>query len=69
MSTYEHTVIVERPVRVVYNQWTQFEKYPDFMDDVEQVQQFTDTFGASVPPANPLPAVAPLALPEHEDYA
>ena len=43
MSTYEHTVIVERPVGVVYNQWTQFETYPDFMDDVELVQQSTET--------------------------
>ena len=43
MSTYEHTVIVERPVGVVYNQWTQFETYSDFMDDVELVQQSTET--------------------------
>ena len=39
MSTHEHTIVVERPVSVVYDEWTQFEKYPDFMDNVEKVQQ------------------------------
>jgi uncharacterized membrane protein len=39
MSTHEHTIVVERPVSDVYDEWTQFEKYPDFMDNVENVQQ------------------------------
>jgi uncharacterized membrane protein len=41
MSTHEHTIVVERPVRVVYDQWTQFEDYPAFMDNVENVRQLT----------------------------
>ena len=43
MSTHEHTIVVLRPVRVVYDQWTQFERYPDFMEDVEHVEQLDDT--------------------------
>ena len=43
MSTHEHTIVVERPVRVVYDQWTQFEDYPAFMDNVESVRQLTAT--------------------------
>lgn len=39
MSTHEHTIVVERPVTVVYDEWTQFEKYPDFMDNVQSVKQ------------------------------
>ena len=43
MSSHQHSVVVDRPVRTVYDQWTQFEKYPDFMDDVEMVHQVGDT--------------------------
>lgn len=43
MSTHEHTVVVGRPVRVVYDQWTQFERYPDFMENVELVRQLDAT--------------------------
>lgn len=43
MSTHEHTIVVDRPVRVVYDQWTQFETYPEFMDNVEDVEQLNDT--------------------------
>jgi uncharacterized membrane protein len=43
MSTHEHTIVVDRPVRVVYDQWTQFESYPDFMENVERVEQLGDT--------------------------
>jgi uncharacterized membrane protein len=39
MSRFEHTVTVDAPVREVYNQWTQFESFPSFMDGVEQVVQ------------------------------
>jgi uncharacterized membrane protein len=30
------------PVRTAYNQWTQFEEYPRFMEGVEQVEQMGD---------------------------
>ncbi|NRQ33011.1 SRPBCC family protein [Nonomuraea sp. NN258] len=43
MSTIEHSVDVRVPVRVAYNQWTQFESFPQFMEGVESVKQLTDT--------------------------
>ncbi|MFB9625883.1 SRPBCC family protein [Nonomuraea helvata] len=43
MSTIEHSVDVEVPVRVAYNQWTQFESFPEFMEGVESVKQIGDT--------------------------
>ncbi|MGW4475835.1 SRPBCC family protein [Nonomuraea sp. NPDC004354] len=43
MSTIEHSVDVKVPVSVAYNQWTQFESFPEFMEGVESVKQVTDT--------------------------
>ena len=43
MPTIEETIEVEVPVRTAYNQWTQFEEFPKFMEGVEQVQQKDDT--------------------------
>ena len=43
MSTIEQSVEVDVPVRTAYNQWTQFEEFPRFMDGIEEVQQLTDT--------------------------
>ena len=37
------TIDVEVPVTTAYNQWTQFESFPDFMDGVDEVTQKTDT--------------------------
>jgi uncharacterized membrane protein len=42
MTTHEHTVVVERPIMTVYAQWTQFESYPEFMDNVSSVEQLDD---------------------------
>lgn len=39
MSTIEKTVIVNVPVSTAYNQWTQFEDFPKFMEGVEAVKQ------------------------------
>ena len=42
MSVIEETIEVDVPVRVAYDQWTQFEEFPRFMEGVEQVRQVTD---------------------------
>jgi uncharacterized membrane protein len=42
MSRFEHTLVVDVPAREVYNQWTQFESFPSFMEGVEKVVQRDD---------------------------
>ena len=42
MSTIEQSIEVEVPVRTAYNQWTQFEEFPKFMEGVEEVKQLDD---------------------------
>ena len=42
METIEKTIEIEAPVNKVYNQWTQFEEFPRFMEGVEQVTQIDD---------------------------
>jgi uncharacterized membrane protein len=42
MSRFEHEIIVDAPLRVVYDQWTQFESFPSFMEGVEKVVQRDD---------------------------
>ena len=42
-KTYEKSIEVDQPIRTVYNQWTQFEEFPKFMEGVEQVKQLDDT--------------------------
>jgi uncharacterized membrane protein len=39
----EKTIEVNVPVRAAYNQWTQFEQFPQFMGGVQQVRQLSDT--------------------------
>ena len=43
MSNIEESIEVQVPVRVAYDQWTQFEEFPQFMDGVESVRQIDDT--------------------------
>ena len=43
MSNIERSIEVEVPVRTAYNQWTQFEEFPRFMEDVQQMTQLDDT--------------------------
>jgi len=38
----EKSVVVDVPLSTVYNQWTQFEQFPQFMGAVEQVTQLSD---------------------------
>ncbi|MGJ5832342.1 SRPBCC family protein [Streptomyces ossamyceticus] len=42
MSTVKEAVEVEVPVHTAYNQWTQFEEFPQFMEGVEEVRQLDD---------------------------
>lgn len=42
MSTVEKSIEVNVPVSVAYNQWTQFEEFPQFMEGVESVKQLDD---------------------------
>ncbi|MFE4050283.1 SRPBCC family protein [Streptomyces sp. YIM B13518] len=39
MSTVKEAVEVEVPVHTAYNQWTQFEEFPNFMEGVEEITQ------------------------------
>jgi uncharacterized membrane protein len=38
----EKSVLVNVPVSTAYNQWTQFEDFPQFMEGVESVKQLSD---------------------------
>jgi uncharacterized membrane protein len=42
MSTIEQSITVNVPVRTAYNQWTQFEEFPRFMEGVVAVKQLDD---------------------------
>jgi uncharacterized protein YndB with AHSA1/START domain len=39
MGSTTHSIEVNAPIRVVYNQWTQFEEFPRFMEGVDEVRQ------------------------------
>ena len=43
MARVEQSIEVDVPVQVAYNQWTQFEEFPTFMEGVEQVTQLDDS--------------------------
>jgi uncharacterized membrane protein len=43
MSTIEQSIEVAVPVSTAYNQWTQFETFPEFMEGVERIDQVSDT--------------------------
>lgn len=40
---HQARTLVDRPVSTVYNQWTQFESFPKFMEGVNSVKQLDDT--------------------------
>jgi len=42
MSSIQKSIDVGVPARTAYNQWTQFEEFPRFMEGVEKVEQLDD---------------------------
>ncbi|MBP0450638.1 SRPBCC family protein [Kitasatospora sp. RG8] len=42
MSMVRESIDVDVPLHTAYNQWTQFEEFPNFMDGVEEVRQLDD---------------------------
>jgi uncharacterized membrane protein len=42
MSVIEKSIEINVPVRTAYNQWTQFEEFPKFMEGVKHVKQLDD---------------------------
>lgn len=43
MNTVERSIDVDVPVSTAYNQWTQFEEFPRFMEGVQEVRQLDDS--------------------------
>ena len=43
MKTIEESIDIEVPLTTAYNQWTQFESFPQFMKGIERVEQTGDT--------------------------
>ena len=42
MAKIEKDIVVDVPVSVAYNQWTQFESFPEFMEGVKEVVQLDE---------------------------
>ena len=42
-ASVEKSIDVNAPLHTVYDQWTQFETFPEFMDGVVAVKQLSDT--------------------------
>src|SRR5215217_2523655 len=42
MERIEKSIEVQAPLATVYNQWTQFEEFPHFMEGVKEVRQLGD---------------------------
>jgi uncharacterized membrane protein len=43
MTKVNESIKVEVPIRTAYDQWTQFESFPQFMEGVEDVRQVNNT--------------------------
>ena len=42
MNTIEQSIDVEAPITAVYDRWTQFETFPEFMEGIEAIRQLDD---------------------------
>jgi len=43
MPNIQDSIEVEVPIQQAYNQWTQFEEFPNFMEGIQSVQQLDET--------------------------
>jgi uncharacterized membrane protein len=43
MTRIEQSIDIDVPVEMAYGEWTQFERFPEFMDGVQEVTQVDDT--------------------------
>jgi uncharacterized membrane protein len=43
MANLHQSIEVNVPVQVAYNQWTQFEDFPNFMENIKEVRQLDDS--------------------------
>jgi uncharacterized membrane protein len=43
MASLHKSIEVNVPVKVAYNQWTQFEEFPNFMENIVEVRQIDDS--------------------------
>lgn len=43
MTEHQTSIDVDVPVRTAYDQWTQFEAFPEFMEGVTEVRQTDET--------------------------
>jgi uncharacterized membrane protein len=43
MPKIQDSIEIQAPVQQAYNQWTQFEEFPKFMEGIESVKQLDDT--------------------------
>ncbi len=43
MTTVEKSIDVNVPITTAYNQWTQFESFPQFMEGVDRIEQTSST--------------------------
>jgi uncharacterized membrane protein len=44
MQTIEKTIEVDRPVSAVYDQWSRFQDFPQFMKGIKEVRKIDDTY-------------------------
>ena len=49
MANVTKSIDVQVPVRTAYNQWTQFESFPHFMEGVEEVRQLFISINSGYP--------------------